>query len=102
MNAHFDPTPFGPLDFGPCKLQSFFLTYTAFLLTCLLALHTMYKYYYYYIDFNRYAQALPYKSQTAIATAILLWTNFLHYGFPTKIVSDQGHNFESEPIANQC
>ena len=53
--------------------------------------------------FTRYAQAYPSKTQTALATAKLLWNNFIvHYGFPTKIISDQGHNFESELIANLC
>ena len=38
-----------------------------------------------------------------MTTAKLLWNNFIvHYGFPTKIISDQGHNFESELIANLC
>ena len=38
-----------------------------------------------------------------MATAKLLWNNFIvHYGFPSKIISDQGHNFESELIANLC
>ena len=33
--------------------------------------------------FTRYAQAFPSKTQTAVATAKLLWNNFiLHYGFP--------------------
>ena len=36
--------------------------------------------------FTRYAQAFPSKSHTAIATATLLWNNFLvHYGFPSKL-----------------
>ena len=53
--------------------------------------------------FTRYAQAYPSKTQTALATAKLLWNNFIvHYGFPTKIISDQGCNFESELIANLC
>ena len=53
--------------------------------------------------FTRYAQAYPSKTQTALATAKLLWNNFIiHYGFPTKIISDQGHNLESELIANVC
>ena len=53
--------------------------------------------------FTRYAQPYPSKTQTALATAKLLWNNFIvHYGFPTKIISDQGHNFESELIANLC
>ena len=42
--------------------------------------------------FTRYAQAYPSKTQTALATAKLLWNNFtVHYGFPTKIISAQGH-----------
>ena len=53
--------------------------------------------------FTRYAQAYPSKTQTALATAKLLWNNFIvHYGFPNKIISDQGCNFESELIANLC
>ena len=35
--------------------------------------------------FTRYAQAYPSKTQTALATAKLLWNNFtIHYGFPNK------------------
>ena len=53
--------------------------------------------------FTRYAQAYPSKSQTALTTAKLLWNNFiLHYGFPAKIIIDQGWNFESELIENLC
>ena len=52
--------------------------------------------------FTRYAQAYPSKIQTALATAKLLWNFIIHYGFPTKIISDQGHNFESKLIANLC
>ena len=53
--------------------------------------------------FTRYAQAYPSKTQTALATAKLLWNNFIvHYGFPNKIISYQGCNFESELIANLC
>ena len=41
--------------------------------------------------------------QTTLATAKLLWNNFIvHYGFLTKIISDQGCNFDSELIANLC
>ena len=51
--------------------------------------------------FTRYAQAYPSKTWTALATAKVLWNNFIvHYGFPTKIISDQGRNFESKLIAN--
>ena len=53
--------------------------------------------------FTRYAQAYPSKTQTALATAKLLWNNFIiHYSFPNKIISDQGRNFESELLANLC
>ena len=53
--------------------------------------------------FTRYAQAFPSKTQTALATAKLLWNNFiLHYGFPEKIITDQGRNFESELISHLC
>ena len=53
--------------------------------------------------FTRYAQAFPSKTQTTLATAKILWNNFiLHYGFLAKIITDQGHNFESELIENLC
>ena len=53
--------------------------------------------------FTRYAQAYPSKTQTALATAKLLWSNFIiHYSFPTKIISDQGCNFESKLKASLC
>ena len=53
--------------------------------------------------FTRYAQAFPSKTHTALTTAKLLWNNFiLHYGFPEKIISDQGRNFESELIGHLC
>ena len=41
--------------------------------------------------FTRYVQAYPSKTQTAQATAKLLWENFIrHYGFLEKFLSDQG------------
>ena len=53
--------------------------------------------------FTRYAQAFPSKTQTVLATAKLLWNNLiLHYGFPSKIITDQGRNFENELIENLC
>ena len=46
--------------------------------------------------FTRYAQAYITPSQKAPVVAKTLWDNFfVHYGFPEKILSDQGHNFES-------
>ena len=53
--------------------------------------------------FTRYAQAFPTKTQTAQATAKVLWDNYIcHYGFPEKIISDQGRNFESDLIKEFC
>ena len=53
--------------------------------------------------FTRYALAYPSKTQTAQATARILWDNFIcHYGFPEKIISDQGRNFESDLIKELC
>ena len=47
--------------------------------------------------FTRYAQAYPVKNQTAKTTAKVLWEHFLrHYGFPQKILTDQGPGFESD------
>ena len=52
---------------------------------------------------TRYALAFPSKTQTALATAKLLWNNFiLHYDFPSKIITDQGRNFESGLFENLC
>ena len=53
--------------------------------------------------FTRYALAYPSKTQTAQATARILWDNFIcHYGFPEKFNSDQGRNFESDLIKELC
>ena len=53
--------------------------------------------------FIRHAQAYPSKTQNPLAIAKLLWNNFIvHYGFPTKIISDQGCNFERELSAKLC
>ena len=53
--------------------------------------------------FTRYALAYPSKTQTAQATARILWDNFIcHYGFPEKYISDQGRNFESDLIKELC
>ena len=47
-------------------------------------------------QFTRYAQAHITSSQKAPAVAKTLWDHFfVHYGFPEKILSDQGQNFES-------
>ena len=53
--------------------------------------------------FTRYVLAYPSKTQTAQATARILWDNFIcHYGFPEKFISDQGRNFESDLIKELC
>ena len=53
--------------------------------------------------FTRYAQAYPTKDQLATTVAKTLWQNFfVHYGFPRRIHSDQGRNFESRLIAELC
>ena len=47
--------------------------------------------------FTRYAQAYMMPNQKASTVAKTLWDRFfVHYGFPEKILSDQGHNFESK------
>ena len=53
--------------------------------------------------FTRYALAYTSKTQTAQATARILWDNLIcHYGFPEKFISDQGRNFESDLINELC
>ena len=53
--------------------------------------------------FTRYAQAIVTSSQTAKCTAQNLWDKFIvHYGLPKKILTDQGHNFESELLKALC
>ena len=53
--------------------------------------------------FTRYAQAYVTKTQTTQMTAKTLWDKFIvHYGLPKKILMDQGHNFESQLVADLC
>ena len=53
--------------------------------------------------FTRYALAYASKTQTAQATARILWDNFIcHYAFPEQFMSDQGRNFESDLIQELC
>ena len=53
--------------------------------------------------FSRYAQAIPTRNQTAHTTAKALYENyFVHYGFPAKLHSDKGANFESKTIRKLC
>ena len=47
--------------------------------------------------FTRYTQAYVTPNQKASTVAKTLWGKFfVHYGFPEKILSDQGCNFESK------
>lgn len=53
--------------------------------------------------FTRYAQAIPTLNQTAKTTARVLFDKFIvHYGFPERLHSDQGRNFESQIIRQLC
>ena len=53
--------------------------------------------------FTRYAQVHITSSQKAHIVAKTLWEHFfVHYGFPEKILSDQGRNFESVLISELC
>ena len=53
--------------------------------------------------FTRYAQAYITPKQTAPLIAKMLWDQFLvHYGWPTKILTDQGKSFENQLIRELC
>lgn len=50
-------------------------------------------------NFTRYAQACITKDQKALIVAKVLFEKFfVHYGFPNRIHSDQGRDFESQVI----
>ena len=53
--------------------------------------------------FTRYAQAFTCSAQMAAVVATTLYEKFLvHYGWPERLLSDQGGNFESKLIAELC
>lgn len=53
--------------------------------------------------FTKYTVAIPTKDQKATTVANSLWEQFLiHYGFPERILSDQGRDFESQHIHELC
>ena len=53
--------------------------------------------------FTKYAEAYITPKQTAIVVAHTLWENFLvHYGWPEKILIDQGKSFENNLFQELC
>ncbi|KAK3103801.1 hypothetical protein FSP39_021997 [Pinctada imbricata] len=53
--------------------------------------------------FTKYALAVPTKNTTAKTTADAFFNHFIiHYGFPKRVHSDQGANFESKIVKELC
>ncbi len=53
--------------------------------------------------FTKFARVIPTKNETAKTTAKALLENLINlYGYPSRIHSDQGRNFESELIKQLC
>ena len=53
--------------------------------------------------FTKYAQEYITPKQTAVIVARTLWENFLlHYGWPEKIITNQGKSFENNLFQELC
>lgn len=53
--------------------------------------------------FTKFAMAVPTTDQKARTVAKALWEHFIvHYGFPSRLLSDQGRDFESKTIRELC
>ena len=53
--------------------------------------------------FTKFGRAIVTPDQTAKTVARVLWREFfMVYGFPTRIISDQGRDFESDLIKELC
>ena len=53
--------------------------------------------------FTKYAQTYITPKQTAVVVTQTLWEIFLvHYGWPKKILTDQGKSFENNLICELC
>ena len=53
--------------------------------------------------FTRYVKAFPTRNQLGKTTAKVLFEQFIvHYGFPARLLSDQGRNLESSVIRELC
>lgn len=53
--------------------------------------------------FTKFAVAVAIKDQKAKTITKALWENFfVHYGFPSRLLSDQGRDFKSKTIQELC